>query len=103
MKEIAIFTESEKIKARPLLKAKENGDHESAVNFTRMQLKGYKRALAEYKKHPVDEIVTPEYVDKDDLFYDLMCYTVSEKIEELEERIEDDENWMMKAEVNTNE
>ena len=96
MKEIAIFTESEKIKARPLLKAKENGDHESAVNFTRMQLK-------EYKKHPVDEIVTPEYVDKDDLFYDLMCYTVSEKIEELEERIEDDENWMMKAEVNTNE
>ena len=94
MKEITIFTESEKIKGRSLLKAKENGDHEATVNFTRMQLKGYKRALEEYKKHPADEIVTPEYVDKDDLFYDLMCSTVSEKIEELEERIKDGENWI---------
>ena len=94
MKEIAIFTESEKIKARPLLKAKENGDHVATVNFTRMQLKGLKRALAEYKKHPADEIVTPEYDDENDLFYELMCYTVFEKIEELEERIKDDENWI---------
>lgn len=94
MKEIAIFTESEKTKAIPLLKAKENGDHEAAVEFTRMQLHGYTRALAEYKKHPADEIVTPEYDDKNDLFYDLMCSTVSEKIAELEEEIKDDENWI---------
>lgn len=94
MKEIAIFTESEKIKARPLLKAKENGDHEAAVEFTRMQLNGYKRALAEYKKHSADEKVIPEYEDVNDLFYDLMCSTVSEKIAELEEKIKDDENWI---------
>lgn len=77
MKEIAIFTESEKIKARPLLKAKENGDHEAAVAFKRMQLKGYERALAEYKKHSADEKVIPECEDVNDLFYDLMCSTVS--------------------------
>lgn len=94
MKEIAIFTESEKAKAIPLLKAKQNGDHEAAVEFKRMQLKGCKRALAEYKKHPEDEIVTPEYDDKNDLFYDLMCSTVSEKIEGLERQIKDDENWI---------
>lgn len=95
MKEIAIFTESEKIKARALLKAKENEYGEATVNFIRMQLKGYKRALAEYKKHPADEIVTPEYVDENDLFYDLMCNTVSEKIAELEEKIKDYENYLM--------
>lgn len=72
MNEIVIFTESEKIKVRTLLKSKENGDHEATVNFTRMLIEGYKRALAEYKKHPADEIVTPEYVDENDLFYDLM-------------------------------
>lgn len=98
MKEIGIFTESEKNEARPLLKAKENGDHEAAIKFTKMKINGRKRAIEEYKKHSADEEVTPEYDDKNDLFYDLMCSTVSEKIEELEEEIKDDENWLKKEE-----
>lgn len=94
MKEISIFTESEKIKARQLLKAKENGDHEAAVEYIRLKLNCCKRALAEYKKHSADEEVTPEYADTKDLFYDLMCSTVSETIKEIEKEIKDYENWI---------
>ena len=92
MKELSIFTENEKIKARPLLKAKENGDHEAAVEFTRMYLNGCRRALAKYKTHPINEKVVPEYEDA--LFDDLFSSTVLEKIAELEGEIKDNENWL---------
>lgn len=94
MKEIAIFTESEKTKAKLLLKAKENGDHEAAVEYIRMKLNGCRRALEEYKKHSANEKVTPEYEDVNDLFYDLMCSTVSETIKEIEKEIKHYENWI---------
>ncbi len=67
MKEIALFTEDEKKVMRPLLAAKEQGDHEAAVKFTEMWIEGCKRALAEYKKHPGNEkslanlMMTPIY------------------------------------------
>ncbi len=77
MKEITLFTENEKMNMRPLLKAKEQGDHEAAVKFTEMWVKGCKRALAEYKKHPEnEEVITNES--------DFFPVTVKEKIAELE-------------------
>lgn len=93
MKKLEIFTENEKIKATPLLKAKENGDHEAAVEFTRMQLNGYRRALAEYKSHPMDEKVVSQ-CEEDAFFDDLYPSTVSDYIAELEYIIKKNEDWL---------
>lgn len=93
MKILDIFTENEKIKARPLLKAKEAGDHEAAVEFTRMQLNGYRRALAEYKTHPMDEKVVSQ-CEEDAFFDDLFPSTVADYITELEYKIKKNENWL---------
>ncbi len=92
MKELSIFTENEKIKVRPLLKAKENGDHEAAVEYTIMYLNGCRRALAEYRTHPSNEKVVPQYADS--FFDDLFPSTVRDKIEELEDAIKENENWL---------
>lgn len=62
MKEIEIFTKSEKIIMRPLLIAAEHGDHEAAIKFMEMKIAGYERAIAEYKKHPAnEEVISDEY------------------------------------------
>ena len=87
MKEITLFTESEKKVMRPLLKAKEQGNHESAIKFTEMWIEGYKRALAEYKKHPGNEEII---YGEDDLF----PTDVKSKIAELEEDIAESESWL---------
>ncbi len=91
MKEITLFTESEKKVMRPLLKAKEQGDHEAAIKFTEMSIEGYKRALAEYKKHPENEKII---YDDDSLFADLLPMDVKAKIKELEEDIAEREEWL---------
>lgn len=89
MKEIAIFTEDEKKVMRPLLKAKEQGDHEAAIKFLEMWLEGHKRALTEYKKHPDTEKID---CDLTDLFPDL--FTVKAQIKTLEEEIAETEEWL---------
>lgn len=94
MKEITLFTEGEKKVMRPLLKAKEQGNHEAAIKFTEMWIEGYKRALAEYKKHPGNEKITYEDDDVTDLFFDLLPVDVKAKIEELEEEIAEREAWL---------
>lgn len=91
MKEITLFTEGEKKVMRPLLKAKEQGNHESAIKFTEMWIEGCKRAIAEYKKHPENEKII---YDDDSLFADLLPMDVKAKIEELEEDIAEREEWL---------
>lgn len=87
MKEIALFTEDEKKVMRPLLKAKEQGDHEAAVKFTEMWIQGCQRALAEYKKHPGNEIIEDDVTN-------LFPVDVKTKIAELEEDIAKCEEWL---------
>lgn len=87
MKEITLFTESEKKVMRPLLKAKEQGNHEAAIKFTEMWIEGYKRALAEYKKHPENE----EIISSED---DLFPMDVKAMIAEIEEDIAEREEWL---------
>lgn len=80
MKEIEIFTESEKDIMRPLLIAAEHGDHEAAIKFMKMKIHGYKRTIAEYKKHPEnEEVISDEY--------NLFPADVKSAIAELEEAI----------------
>ena len=89
MKEIALFTENEKEVMKPLLKAKEQGDHEAAAKFTEMWIQGCKRALAEYKKHPGDEIIEDDVTD-------LFPMDVKAKIAELEEELAEAEHELRK-------
>lgn len=56
-----------------------------------MYLNGCRRALAEYKTHPINEIV--EY-EGDTLFDDLYPSTVLDHIAELEGEIKENENWL---------
>lgn len=93
MKKLKIFTENERIQAKPLLIAKEAGDHEAAVEFTRMRLNGCRRALAEYKTHPMNEKVVSQ-CEEDALFDDLFPLTVSDYIAELEDKIKHNEDWL---------
>ena len=90
MKEITLFTEEEKKIMRPLLMAKEKGNHEAAVKFTEMETEGYKRALTEYKKHSLSESVTSGFLEDDELF----PKTVADKIAQLEKDIADNEEWL---------
>lgn len=90
MKEIRLFTNSEKKILAPLLKAKEQGNHEAAIEFTELWIKGCKRALAEYKKHADREIVKSNFSEDDEFF----TSTVADKIAELEEEITTNEEWL---------
>lgn len=99
MKELELFTANEKEIMRPLLKAKEHGDHEAAIKFTEMQTNGYKRALAEYRKHPENEEVIPSFDDDFMPEFD----NVGAKINLLEESIEENEKWLRTARGEENE
>lgn len=90
MKEITLFTDSEKKVMQPLLKAKELGNHEAAVRFTEMFTEGCKRAVAEYKKHPMSEEVISNFPEDDEFWTE----TVADKIAELEEKITKNEKWL---------
>lgn len=93
MKEITLFTESEKKVMRPLLKAKEQGNHEAAIKYTEMWIEGHKRALAEYKKHPENEKIECEDDDSAGLFA-AFYGTVKAQIKEIEEEIAECEAWL---------
>ena len=92
MKEITLFTDNEKKIMIPLLKAKEQGNHEAAVKFTEMLIEGCKRALAEYNKHPKNEEITSDFSEDNEFWPE----TVADKIAEIEEMIADNEEWLRK-------
>ena len=94
MKEIKIFNAAEKKIAQPLLKAKESGDHQAAIAFTKMWIKCHKRALEEYKKHPLSEPITTNF-DDDEVWPE----TVEDKIREITEEIEENEKWLKGASI----
>lgn len=93
MKEINIFNAAEKKIAKPLLKAKENGDKKAAIAFTKMWIKCHKRALAEYKKHPLSETITTNSAEFDEFW----PQTVADKIKEISSEIEENEKWLKGA------
>lgn len=90
MKEIKIFNAAEKKIARPLLKAKEHGDHQAAIAFTKLWIKCHKRALEEYKKHPLTETIISNFPEDDELWPE----TVEDKIREITQEIEENEKWL---------
>lgn len=96
MDPITIFTENEKKVMRPLLKAKEHGNLDAAIKFTEMWIEGYKRALAEYKKHPDNETIDYGYYT--DLFPDL--FTVEAQIREIEYVIAESEESLKRLKEN---
>lgn len=90
MKKIEIFTTVEKPIGRNLLIASENGDHKATIRFEEMYVYGCKRALEEYKKHPLNEEVVTDFSEDDELFPE----TVADLIEELTEAISKKEEWL---------
>lgn len=83
MKELEVYTKSEKETIKKLAESSRRGDLEAARKKAMIYLACHIRTLKEYRKHDANERVYPIFSDDDDVF----PITVSEKISELEEDI----------------
>lgn len=83
MKELEVYTKSEKETIKKLAESSRGGDLEAARKKAMIYLACHIRTLKEYRKHDANERVYPVFPDD----YDIFPTTVSEKILELEEDI----------------
>jgi hypothetical protein len=84
MKELEVYTKSEKETIKKLSELSRRGDLEAARKKTMLYLACHIRTLKEYQKHDANERVYPILLDDED---DIFPTNVSEKISELEEDI----------------
>ena len=80
MKEIEIFTKAEKELLRPLFIA-----HTQLLTRLEIGLHARKRALKEYKQHPMHEPVYPQF--DDDFIYEY--FNVGQYVNQLEDEIKE--------------